>query len=196
MTAYQETQIKTEVHYIKVKPITREAFAPFGDVLTQEGLVPLDIKLYGDRIDTYRPAYFESDQPVEFLLTQSRIREYKVIFLERHLQLTQSFIPLAGNPFISVVARPNAPEEDGCPRFDEIHAFLIPGSMGINIHRGTWHEVPFPLVDRGLQLVTSHRSLTAGLESKLNEKREIYKLDVEKRNITERTGRILRLELP
>jgi ureidoglycolate lyase len=178
---------------IAVEPISREAFAPFGDVLAHQGLTPLGTKLYGDKISTCRGPAFESDQPVEFLLMKSAIRDFRIVYLERHLELTQTFIPLAGNPFVIVVARPNAAEDDGVPRIDEIKAFQVPGSMGVNIHRGTWHEVPFPVVEGGLMLVTSHQSLTRGLESGLNQQREIYKLDVEKRNVTERTGRIFRL---
>jgi ureidoglycolate lyase len=189
-----QTRSAAAAQMIKVETISRESFAPFGDLLTHEGIHPLQTKLYGDRISTYRAANFDSDQPVEFLITKSLIREYRLIYLERHLELTQSFIPLAGHPFIIAVARPNAPEEDGIPRVDEIRAFSVPGWMGINIHRGTWHEVPFPLVDNALMIVTSHRSLTRGLESTPDQKREIHKLDVEKRNVTERSGRIIRLE--
>lgn len=187
---------KIEVRTIKAELLTRKAFAPFGEVLSLEGLDPLPIELYGDRIDVYRPGYFESDQPVEFLLTRSKIREFRVIYIERHLELTQTFIPLARHPFISVVARPNSPEEDGIPALHEMHAFLVPGHAAINIHRGTWHELPFPLVEGALMLVTSHQALTKGLESKVSEGREIHQLDVEKRNIEERTGMSLRVELP
>ena len=189
-------EIEPSIRSIKAQLLTREAFTPFGDVLSAEGLLRLPIELYGDRIDVYRPALFESDQPVEFLLTRSKLRDFRVIFMERHLELTQTFIPLAGHPFIAVVARPNAREEKGIPALDEIKAFFVPGDAGVNIHRGTWHEVPLPLVEGALMLVTSHQSLTRGLESGLTERREIHKLDVEKRNISERTGLVLRVELP
>ena len=184
------------IRTIRAERLTREAFAPFGDVLSIDGLDPLPITLYGDNIRVYRPALFESDQPVEFLMSRAKFREFRVIFIERHLELTQTFIPIGGNPFLFVVARPNAREEDGIPAPDELHAFLVPGDTGINLHRGTWHEVPLPLVDGARMLTTSHRSLTRGLESELSERREIYKLDVEKRNVTERTGHVLRVELP
>src|SRR5262249_21022330 len=162
-----KAEVEPSVRTIKAQLLTREAFAPFGDVLSSEGLRRLPIELYGDRIDVYRPALFESDQSVEFLLTCSRIREFRVIFIERHLELPQSFIPFGGHPFIAVVARPNAREENGIPALDEIRAFFVPGDAGINIHRGTWHEVPLPLVEGALMLVTSHQSLTRGLESGL-----------------------------
>jgi len=191
-----EKESKIEVKTIQAETLTRKAFAPFGDVLSAEGLERLPIDFYGDRINVYRPGFFESDQPVEFLVTHSKIREFRVHWLERHLQLTQTFIPLAGHPFITVVASPDARHEDGIPALDEIHAFLVPGDTGINIHRGTWHEPPFPLVDDALALLTSHRALTQGLESKLDRRLEVKQLDVEKLNFTERSGYILRIDLP
>jgi ureidoglycolate lyase len=194
MTAKEATQ--QQVKIVKAERLTRDAFAPFGELLGLEGLKPLPINLYGDRITVHRPGYFESDQPVEFLLSSHKIRPFEVVFMERHLEITQTFIPLGGHPFISVVARPGAREEDGFPAAEEIHAFMVPGDAAINLHRGTWHEVPFPMNEGTLMLVTSHQALTRGLESKLSEKQEIYRLDVEKRNLRERTGCVLRIELP
>ncbi len=185
-----------EVRTVRAELLTREAFAPFGEVLGLEGLERLPIDIYGDRIDVYRPGVFESDQPVEFLLTRNRLREFRVHFLERHVELTQTFVPLAGHPFILAVAPPDCREEDGIPALDEVHAFFVPGDVAVNLHRGTWHEPPFPLVDGALTLYTSHRALTQGLQSELDERGGIHKLDVEKRNITERRGVVLRIELP
>jgi ureidoglycolate lyase len=139
---------------------------------------------------------FESDQPVEWLITRLRFREFRVRFLERHHELTQTFIPLGGAPFISVVARADAREESGLPALDEIHAFLVPGHTAIQLHRSVWHEIPMPLHDEQVALISSHQSLTRGLESNLDERREIFKLDVEKRNLEERGDLILRVELP
>jgi hypothetical protein len=51
-------------------------------------------------------------------------------------------------------------------------------------------------VDGGLTLYTSHRALTQGLQSDLDEKKGIHRLDVEKRNIMERAGVVLKIELP
>ena len=73
---------------------------------------------------------------------------------------------------------------------------MVPGDRGVTIHRGTRHEPPFPLSDNQLRLTTSHADLTAGLEGGLNDKGEIAQLDVDKRDITERGGYLLRIELP
>jgi ureidoglycolate lyase len=185
-----------EVRTITAEPLTPEAFAAFGQVLTTEGQERLPIDTYGGTIDVYRPARLESDQPVEFLVSRSRLREFRVLFLERHVQLTQTFVPLDGHAFVSVVARAEAREEHGIPALDEIHGFVVPGGTGINIARGVWHEPPFPLVDGSVQLVTSHQALTAGLGAAFDERLEIYEKDVEKRNVTERTGVVLRVQLP
>ena len=52
------------------------------------------------------------------------------------------------------------------------------------------------MVDDLDMIVTSHRSLTEGLKSTLNERREIFQLDVEKRNFTERADAHVRVTLP
>lgn len=181
---------------IEAEQLTRESFAPFGDVLSKDGLERLPIDLYGDRANVYVPSAFESDQPTEFLFTNCRLREFRVIFMERHVELTQSFIPLRGDPFLIVVAPPDCQEVDGIPSFDAIRAFVVPGACGINLKRGTWHELPFPLVDDTDLLIMSHRNLTEGLKSQLDERREIFRLDVEKRNFGERADAVVRVTLP
>lgn len=191
-----EPPVDQEVRTVTAELLTREAFAPFGTVLSPEGLERLPIDVYGDRKNVFRVASIESNRPVEWLVTRSMLREFRVVYFERHLQLTQAFIPLGGDPIITVVARAEAKEEDGVPATDEVHAFIVPGNMGVQVHRGVWHEPPLPLVDGSLQLVTSHASLTAGLGAGLDERGEVLEQDVEKRNVTERTGYVLRVALP
>lgn len=192
MSVREDTTVTT----IQAETLTREAFAPFGDILSKDGLERLPIDIYGDRANVYVPSAFESDQPTEFLLTHCRLREFRVIFMERHVELTQSFIPLRGDPFLIVVAPPGCEEVDGMPAFDVIRAFIVAGSCGINLKRGTWHEFPFPLVDDLDLIVTSHQSLTEGLKSSLDERKEIFRLDVEKRNFSERADVLVRVGLP
>jgi ureidoglycolate lyase len=184
----------TEVRSLTVEPLTIEAFAPFGDVLSVEGRDRLPINLY-EGIDVYR-ADFESARPMEFLLTQNKVREFRVLFLERHLELTQMFVSLGGDPFIQVVAKPDARMDNDVPAFDEIRAFMVPGNVGTNMHIGTWHEPPFALVDDQVFLYTSHADLTVGLGASLDQRKSIGELDVDKRNVTEHGGYVLRLEMP
>ncbi len=110
-------------------------------------------------------------------------------YLERHHNITQTFIPLGGDTIIAAVARPDAPLVDGVPDLDEVHAFIVPGTMAVNLHLGTWHEVPFPTVEGQTTLLTSHSGVTTGWAS-LDASGEIDRpeSDEEKRDILERTG--------
>jgi ureidoglycolate lyase len=180
---------------VTAEVVTPESFQPFGEMLTTSGS-PLP-HVYGDTMDVYRAGRLESDTPVEYILTRYRLREFRVQFLERHHRLTQTFIPLEGNPFAVAVAAADAGLENGVPRVEDVHAFVVPGDAAVNLRRGTWHEVPFPLVDGGMTLVTSHAGVTDGW-AELDETREIAKLDEdeEKRNVLDRTGVRLLIELP
>lgn len=181
---------------ITARRLTQESFREYGDVLSFEESEPLPIDLYGDDIAVRRQSYFESDQPVEFLITRSRVRDLRVQFLERHVQLTQTFLPLGGQPFLMVVGHPDAADSGGVPDLAQVEAFLVPGRAGIKLHRGTWHELPFPLEDGSVHLVTSHRALTEGLEDGPAGRGEIHDRDVEKRNLDERLDFELRVTLP
>jgi ureidoglycolate lyase len=184
-----------EVRTVTAEMFTPEAWAPFGTVVAPIGHDRLPIDLYGSAVDVFTEP-LESDRPVEYLITRIRNRGYEIRYLERHMHLTQTFIPLGGVPFLQVVAAADAREEDGIPAPDEVHAFFVPGDIAVQIGRGVWHEPPFPLQPEQVVLVTSHQDLTAGLKSKLNEKHEIAQLDVDKRNVRERTGFALKIELP
>jgi ureidoglycolate lyase len=189
------TETATDVFLVTAEVVSPEAFARFGSVLTADGQERLPIDLYPG-VDVFRPALIHADTETEWLLTRTGVREFRLLYLERHQQLAQAFIPLGGTPFVSAMAPADAREEDGFPALDEIRAFIVPGDRGIQIDAGVWHEPPFGLVDNSLQLITSHQALTKGLGSKLNERREIDQLDVEKRNVTERTGKIVKIVLP
>jgi ureidoglycolate lyase len=167
---------------LKLKPqtLTAEAFAPFGQVLTEEGRKRLPINTYGDKLDLYREG-FESDQPIEWFIVNGRPRWNGVLFLERHKQLSQTFIPVGGKAFYTIVAAPSAVDADGFIRTDQLRAFLVPGDAAIQIHRGTWHENPMPLADNTRLLVTSHANLTLAHQQSPDPKLQTLPLDLERR---------------
>jgi ureidoglycolate lyase len=144
---------------LKVEVATPENFAQFGRLLTPEGRKRLPVNTYGDKLDLYRED-FSSDQPIEWFIFQGRKRWNGVLFLERHQQLTQTFIPLGGKAFYTVVAPANCKEENGFPALSEMRAFIVPGDAAIQLFRATWHENPMPVQDDTRMLVTSHAALT------------------------------------
>jgi ureidoglycolate lyase len=152
----------TQKFELKIEPFTVEAFAPFGNVLSTAGRERLPINTYGDKLNLFRQS-FDSDQPIEWFIVEGLIREPKALFLERHLQITQAFIPLNSDGFVMIVAAPDCAEEDnGLPLISKTQAFHIPGDVAVQLHRGTWHENPFPTRDGQVFLVTSHAALTRG----------------------------------
>ena len=183
------------VHTVVARPATREAFAPFGTLLRAEG-ERRSIDMYGSTLDVFRGGPIDADVPVEFLISRSTIREFRVTFLERHHKLAQSFLALGGSSFVVAVARPDARLEHDVPALDEIHAFIVPGDCVATIHRGTWHEPPFPLVDGQIRVTTTHAELTAGLEHGIDAQGDIGGRDVDKREITSRAGAVVRIGLP
>lgn len=179
---------------IPVEPLTADTFAPFGDILEPRG-EPLP-HVYGDTMDVYEVGLHECDVDTEFIVTRYRLREPRVLFLERHQQITQTFIPLDGDPLVLIVAPPDAPLDNGLPLLDTVRAFRVPGQAAAKLHRGTWHEVPLPLVDDSLVLLTSHHGVTSGW-AELDDGQEIHKddSDEEKLNITDRSGVVLMLDV-
>jgi ureidoglycolate lyase len=152
---------QARVIHISAQPLTATAFAPFGVILSPDGRERLPINTYGDKLDLYRES-FETDQPIEWFIAQFRKRDFSALFLERHAQLSQTFIPLGGKAFLMVVAAKDARLENGLPTEDQIHAFVVPGDCAVQLHRSTWHENPFALEPEQTLLVTSHAALTRG----------------------------------
>jgi ureidoglycolate lyase len=165
---------------LKVEIPTPESFAPFGRLLTPQGRNRLPINTYGDKLDLYREN-FSSDQPIEWFIYEGRKRWNGVLFLERHQQLTQTFIPVGGKAVYTVVAPANCREENGFPAIDEMRAFLMPGDTPFQLHRATWHENPMPSEDGTRMLITSHASVTLAHQQQPDARLKGLPLDLERR---------------
>lgn len=85
---------------------------------------------------------FASDADTCLLVLCYEPRPLECKFLERHYKHTQSFIPLEGKPLMGFFAPPNNRDE---PDLDKVCCFVFDGSAGFVMHRGVWHEQPFPL---------------------------------------------------
>lgn len=171
---------------IPLSPLTPESFAPFGSILSPEGRTRLPVNTYGDALSLYREG-FETDQPIEWFIVQGKPRPMEALFLERHRQITQAFVPLGGQGFVMLVAPPDAEAEaDGIIATAQTRAFHVPGTVGVQLHRGTWHENPFPLSTDQVFLVTSHAALTRGHQANPRADLADLPLDLERRFYAER----------
>ena len=134
------------------EPLTRAAFAPFGEVIDAEGAEHHAINSGGAvRYHALATVDVAGRAIVSLVRGQPRELPLVVAMMERHPLGSQAFHPLSARPFLVVVA----PDEGGAP--GRPRAFLTRPGQGINYARGTWHAVLTPLaaesdflvVDRG-----------------------------------------------
>jgi ureidoglycolate lyase len=80
--------------------------------------------------------------------------------MERHFHVSQAFIPLGGE-HAAVAVAPPSDDPGSVPALDEIRAFLLDGSKGYVLHKGTWHSLDrFPLrpPDTRFVMLTDHET--------------------------------------
>lgn len=145
---------------ITTKPLTPEAFAPYGDVIDAKGAPDKIINQgkcgrYHDRaLVDVTP---ETGGRVGVSVFHAKLRSfpYALDLIERHPEGSQCFVPMSADPFLIIVA--DGP--DATP-----HAFVSDGTQAINFHKGTWHGVLTPLSGNGLFAVIDRIGATPNLE--------------------------------
>ena len=141
---------------LAAQPLTRAAFAPFGDAIEADGAQHFEINngsttRFHDlaRVDV---AAEGGHTLVNIFRARPLAMPLTVAMMEKHPLGSQAFIPLEAAPFLVVVAPPGdsvAPED--------LRAFLTQGRQGVNYGRGVWHhsvialgqETDFLVIDRG-----------------------------------------------
>ena len=140
---------------ITARPLTREAFAEFGDVIDTDWANHYPIN--GGMTERYHDlAGIEAiGRNARVLISIFRGKPYafplELKLVERHPLGSQAFIPLGGRPYLVVVCHDTA-DGPGEPR-----AFVAGPSQGVNYPRNRWHAVLTPIgepqdflvVDRG-----------------------------------------------
>lgn len=138
-----------------IQPLTREAYALFGQVIEIDGAEHFPInkgmtERYHDlaNVELAGPA-------ARPLISIARGKPYALPLtlemMERHPLGSQAFYPLSSRPFLSIVA----PDEGGRPGTPR--AFLCAPGQGVNMAMNVWHAVLTPLeaesdfllIDRG-----------------------------------------------
>jgi|TARA_B100000959_G_C14988519_1_gene626674 ureidoglycolate lyase len=127
---------------VKPKPINKENFSKFGELVTTEGLKSIDINNgYAKRfeeavkLDTLQD---RGETTISIFSALKRTFPMKIDMMEQHPLGSQSFIPMKETTFLVLVA----PKSDK-PDLNKIESFIIPPGVGINYKSGTWH---FPLI--------------------------------------------------
>ncbi len=127
---------------ILIEPLTREAFAPYGDVIDAAGqpTVMINNGKCARYTDVATLDFDNRGQAgISIFEGQPYTLPHSLSLVERHPLGSQAFIPMSDAPFLVIVAD----DIDGVPGTPK--AFLTECQQGINIHRGVWHGVLTPL---------------------------------------------------
>ena len=142
--------------FLKIQPLTRAAFAPFGDVIETPGASHFAINSgFAERFHDLACIDVTSagGRPlVSIFRAQPRELPLRLTLMERHPLASQAFGPLQDRDWMVVVASGPDPCQ---PR--ALQAFRAGGRQGVNYARGTWHhplivltpDHEFLVIDRG-----------------------------------------------
>jgi len=124
---------------LRPRPLTPEAFAPFGDVISAEAArEAIDINA-GWCVRFHDLAAVDvADEGGRACVSIFRARPLPppiaIETMERHPLGSQAFMPLSGRDYLVVVA-PAGPFDRGA-----VAAFRAGGGQGVNYHKGVWHH--------------------------------------------------------
>ena len=129
---------------LTIQPLTREAFAPFGQVIEPD---PASMRhINGGTTERYH-ALAEAEAVgedarviINIFRGSPRAFPYTVDMMERHPFGSQSFSPLDNRPWLVIVAE----DEGGKPGRPQV--FRAGGRQGVNYRRNVWHH---PLIAVG-----------------------------------------------
>ena len=123
---------------LKPEPLTRERFAPYGDVIetSREGKGEMNEARF-ERFDDLCAVDLIDEGRIAVSIARCRTPTslpLRLDMVERHPLGSQAFMPLSPCKMVVVVAPPEESVEASALR-----AFVTNGRQGINYRRGTWH---------------------------------------------------------
>ncbi len=124
---------------LQAVPITREGFAPFGQLIACPGSgEPREVNEgTAQRWDAQAACHnARTGATLNVATFQARPRPlpFALVTLEKHPFSTQIFVPLHASRYVVVVA------EDAGAAPEEMHAFLVAGDVGIAYAPNVWHH--------------------------------------------------------
>jgi ureidoglycolate lyase len=142
---------------LKPRPLTRERFAPYGDVIESavDNKAGMNAARF-ERFDDLCKIDMVDDGRVTASIARCRVATalpYRIDMVERHPLGSQAFVPLGPTRMIVVVAPPEAGVEAS-----DLRAFVTNGRQGINYHCGTWH-MPLIAFEAGQEFLIIDRAM-------------------------------------
>jgi ureidoglycolate lyase len=132
----------TRSRKIIAEPLTREAFAPFGEVIDSDGADSFPIN-QGRTERFHALAVLEllgdNAQGILSIFRGQPLEPLEITLMERHPLGSQAFVPMNNGAFLAVVAPPGDFDESS------VRVFRVAGSQGLSYRAGTWHAPLLPL---------------------------------------------------
>lgn len=144
------------------QPLTRAAFARFGQVLETDGArqLPINqgttIRFDGLAVADTGP---EGQAQISIFRGTPRPAPVAIGMLERHPLASQAFFPLSRHDWLVVVA-----EE---PEANMLHCFRATGDQGVQYAPGVWHHPLLVLVDQQDFIVVDRLGAGNNLEERV-----------------------------
>lgn len=131
---------------ITARPLTAEAFRPFGDVIETAGAADMTINEGRcERFhDTARLTFEGGKAGISLFRSDAVAVPYALTLMERHPIGSQAFLPMSKTPFLVVVA-----DDDG-GKPGTLHAFITAPGQGVNYLANTWHAPLLALEDQAV----------------------------------------------
>lgn len=124
---------------IALEPLTHEAFAPYGRVLSPPPEPPV-WKRPG--LESWRIGGFVMGGTLDVKVSSFLPKPMEFEIMERHLTYTETRIPLSGATavFVTAPSRDLADPKE-LPSPDSLRAFYLDGSQGLITRQGGWHAL-------------------------------------------------------
>lgn len=168
-------------------PATPESVAPFGRLIDSEVTAELDIPYYSGRVIEGGDLGFRYRGATKLRLAKVLPSDMTVRWMERHLHLTQLFMPIGAADYVMTLGAPNHELGSELPDLDQVVALRFSGGAGLLLHLGTWHDFPLAC-ERPASFVIGNSAevidtlATCGLAAELDQG------DVRKVNLADRFG--------
>jgi ureidoglycolate lyase len=149
---------------MKIEPLTKNAFAPFGDVVDIDGTDPREINQgFAQRFNDLADIdVCDGQTNISIFTATPRPHPIAIKLMERHPLGTQLFYPLQNEDWYVLVCENPTDEKT-------FRAFKAGGQQGVNYHRNTWHH-PLLVTNESRFIVIDRKGAGHNLEEKWLEK--------------------------
>jgi ureidoglycolate lyase len=186
---------QTQILKIPVIDADSENIKPYGYLLGDDVSKPgLGIPFYQGRVIEGENIDFTYRGTATFRTAKIMPGYPPILWLERHMHMTQMFIGLGQAPFIMVMAPPNHEHSENLPDLNQVKALRFPAGYGLLLHLGTWHDFPIAC-DRPVVILTANSDEVVAALSQMKTPDEMNQGDVYKISLPKRLGYEIQLDV-